>query len=62
MNASGVKLQIGRLDRNYTLYIFSNPNHTATTQMGLVGDADQRQGTPTEWMARIRYSYRLFRR
>lgn len=49
----GIKLQIGGGDGHVADHIGAKLNDTAATEVGDVGDADERESAPAEGVARV---------
>ena len=54
-----VELKISRGDGDVTLHVRADPHHTTSAEVGLLSDANQRQGSPAERVTRVNNSYGL---
>jgi len=55
-NVSGIKCQVGGLNRNEPFDMGPQPDHTTTTELRMVSKSDQREGPSTQWVPGIEYS------
>jgi hypothetical protein len=59
-NVSGIKCQVGGLNRNEPFDMGPQPDHTTTTELSMVREGDQREGPSTQRMTRIEDGDGLF--
>ena len=53
-NGSGIKCQVGGLNRNEPFDMGSQPDHTTTTERRMVSEGNKREGPSTQRMTGIK--------